>query len=123
MKKEKRTLGQIVIPHLYSLILALVLFIYGVDLFKMDSLVILVYPPLRYLLILACLIFPIVSIIGILRKNRRLKSWGVILMGATWAVIGYLYWIHPFYTHGQTLALGLMGITWATLLRGGNPYE
>lgn len=75
-------------------------------------------PPLRYFLTLVCFILPLITLYGMFKHHRRMKGWGLIVMGATWLVIAYLYAIAPIYNAGWTLCVGYAVLAWVSLLRG-----
>lgn len=106
------------LQNLYNLTMSVGMLAYALSLIFMRTEVRIAEPPLRVVLIVLCFVFPVLSLLGIIREKKTWQQFGVILMGAAWFVIAYLYWINPIYTAGHVLAITIGVMTLVSLYRG-----
>lgn len=104
--------------NLNSIWINLVTIVYGVVLIFSNTHIRLIEPPMRYLLIVACLILPIILLIVMYREQRNLRGWLVIALAVLWWWIAWLYFINPVNNAGWILAISNVGHAFILLFRG-----
>lgn len=95
-----------------------VMLVYALSLAFMRTEIRIIEPPERIFLTSLCFAIPLMVILAIFKEWRKVKGWGLILMGAMWFIIAYLYMTAPIYNAGWIISAGQGTITWVSLARG-----
>lgn len=104
--------------NLSSLWVNLVTIIYGVALIISANHIRLIEPPMRYALIMACFVLPIILLIAIYKEHDQARGWLFIGLALLWWWIAWLYFTNPVNNSGWILAISNVGHIFIHLFRG-----
>lgn len=113
-----------ILRNLNNLNTAIWTLVYAVLLTNSTTMVRIIEPPGRNIIIGGMFVVAVALIFTVLNDNPRFKAFVLAIAGGLWGVLGFLYYLAPVKNHGWVMCFMVVIFIWNSIYRGGlNGYQ